>query len=552
MRAIIRNMSEMTDSREIMEARTNPAIMVFIIILLLLLGTGLTWSFVGEIDEVAKASAIVRPNEKVSSIQTSVLGTVESLHLKEGQWVEAGDLLISLEHESLKLDLSTKQEELDKINKDVDLLKRYRASIEEHHNLFSKEIEEELVYYHLVEQYLLEFSQKELDYNSNVTQLEQAKGESMLAKESISLNQRVTNQKNEEIIDKYGSQIDEMEKELTAEKLLKQSIEEESNQVPQKDLLRTERFNQYMLSLDKLRATINESEKKVAQSIALGERFVPKSQLETEQTQLASIKLQLTQFQQEVLMEVQAQINDYENKLKETRSLLNQLTKEGSSLSLEQESFQLEQEKQRDQYNHLLQQSDSIYQNSTIEMKKFRLDRIVQIGAAIDEKDVTKQSLEDQIKQLDLAIEKQSMYAPISGMVHITKDMNKGDIVQPGEPLLSIIPVNESMYKISIAVPNHEIGQIVEGQKVNMNFHAFPKQSFGSLSGTVNSISTDSIMQQDGRSYYNVEASIANSPLVNRKGESGEIRVGMTAEAYVITDSKKIIHYLLEKINLRD
>src|SRR5690606_19246280 len=123
-----------------------------------------------------------------------------------------------------------------------------------------------------------------------------------------------------------------------------------------------------------------------------------------------------------------------------------------------------------------------------------------QISATIEEKDKTMQSLLDQMNQLKLSIDKQSIYAPISGKVHMLREINTGDTIQPGEQLLSIIPINESMYKISIAVPNHEVGQLAVGQTVEMNFHAFPKQSFGSLIGTVESISTDSFTQQDGRS----------------------------------------------------
>lgn len=552
MRAIIRDISEMTDSREIMESRTHPAITVFIAIVLLLIGAGLTWAFIGEIDEVAKASGIVRPNEKVSNIQTTALGTVESLHVKEGQQVQEGDLLMSMEHESLRLDLNAKHTELAAMEQETEFLKRYRTSIEQRKNLFNQGQEEETVYYHLVEQYLLELSQMELEYNTSVKQVEQAKDESLLSKDANALNQRAAQQKTSQTIADYNRQIDELGVELHAEQQLKRSMEQESNQLPETDLLRIERFNQYMLSLNKLETAVNESEKKLAQSIALGERFVPKSQLETEQAQVEAAKLQLTQFQQEALLAVQGQITNYENKLEEARRLLSQLEGENSSSELEQQSYQLEEEKLNEQYSSLLQQKDSINQKSTIAIEKFKLDRIVQIGATIEEKEKVMQSLRDQINQLQLAIEKQSLYAPITGIVHMVRDINIGDIVQPGESLLSIIPVNESMYKISIAVPNHEIGQIIVGQKVDMNFHAFPKQSFGSLSGTVNSISSDSSIQQDGRSYYTVEASIANQPLVNRKGESGELRVGMTAEAYVITDSKKIIYYLLEKINLRD
>jgi hypothetical protein len=49
-----------------------------------------------------------------------------------------------------------------------------------------------------------------------------------------------------------------------------------------------------------------------------------------------------------------------------------------------------------------------------------------------------------------------------------------------------------------------------------------------------------------------VESEIENKPLFSYKGEEGEIKMGMTCEAQVITKQKKILYYLLEKIHLKD
>lgn len=185
-------------------------------------------------------------------------------------------------------------------------------------------------------------------------------------------------------------------------------------------------------------------------------------------------------------------------------------------------------------------------------LKRFQHDKVVEINHLIEEQKRMIDSLEETVQQLIFASEEGEIVAPISGVVNVLRDLNKGDIVQSGESIVSVIPTNESYYTMSLAVPNHEIGKITEGNEVNFHFAAFPKQNFGHLTGEIKSISTDSVIQQDGFSYYTVEASIDNQPLMNRTGEQGEIRVGMAAEAFVVTDTKKIIHYLLEKINLRD
>lgn len=87
---------------------------------------------------------------------------------------------------------------------------------------------------------------------------------------------------------------------------------------------------------------------------------------------------------------------------------------------------------------------------------------------------------------------------------------------------------------------------------INYNFTAFPKQNYGQLTGTVTSISTDSTVQEDGNSYYLVEATLDQTAIEDREGNMKPIRSGMSAEASVVTETKKVIHFVLEKINLKD
>lgn len=80
-----------------------------------------------------------------------------------------------------------------------------------------------------------------------------------------------------------------------------------------------------------------------------------------------------------------------------------------------------------------------------------------------------------------------------------------------------------------------------------------PYKEYGELRGTITDIATDATVDaKTGISYYLVESEIENKPLFSYKGEEGEIKMGMTCEAQVITKQKKILYYLLEKIHLKD
>lgn len=552
MRAIIRNMSDMSDSREMMEARTSPAITAFIAILLVLIVSALTWSFIGEIDEVAKAPGVVRPNEKVSTIQTSSLGQIEKVNVKEGMQVDSGTVLISLDQQELQMELSNREAEIDKLKLDMELLQRYKQSIESGKNLFVDSKPEESFYYDLVEQFHLEYHQKELEFQSADQQINSAKTEAMQSQDSLQVSIRASKQKVLQDKEALNRKIKLLTLDLEQERKLKLSMQSRTNQISPSDQKRTAQLGQYMLRLEQLDAAVGESKAVYERSVQLGERFVSKAQLEGELARLEAAKLQLSQYQQEAMLEVESHIFDYEYQLGDLKNSLSLLNEKQNPAALELESLVLQQQQLEDKQQSLMSQEELTNQSEITGLEKYKLDRLVQIQMNMEEKKKSLDTLNENAEQLKVAIDKRTLTSPVSGTVNVLKEMNTGGIVQAGEALLSIIPTNETKYKMNIAVPNHEIGKIALGNKVELNFQAFPKQSFGSLTGVVTSISTDAVVQQDGLSYYVVEASIANEPLINRKGERGEIRVGMTAEAYVITDSKKIIHYLLEKINLRE
>jgi HlyD family secretion protein len=81
---------------------------------------------------------------------------------------------------------------------------------------------------------------------------------------------------------------------------------------------------------------------------------------------------------------------------------------------------------------------------------------------------------------------------------------------------------------------------------------ALPYEEYGYLKGKITKVSADSIVGNNGISYYNAEASIENKPLYNRKKEKGEIKTGMTCEGQIITRKERILYYLLEQLNLKD
>ncbi|WP_446936227.1 HlyD family efflux transporter periplasmic adaptor subunit [Lysinibacillus fusiformis] len=558
MRIKISNLNELTDSREILESKPHPFVSIFISILVVILICALAWSYFGEIDTVAKANGIVRPNEKVHTVQSPINGKVEGLYLKEGQKVREGDLLFSIEQTEVLKELENRKTELGQIEAELNLLNKYKVSIQQRKNQFSKSEDGELKYLKLVDQYIANYKQLEIEFKSSSMDVEQKRNNleqsTQMTDIKIRENERTfKDEKNKYEVEKGGleNKINQVNDDLDNERKLKKSIISKQNYLDPSDSVRNSRLANYQKKLDQLTLIMNDNEKIYNRSLELGERFVPKAQIENEKMQYENASLELEKFTNNTILDIDTNINTLENQLKQTKTDIESLDKV-TDLIINNDGLNLEKQHLAESIQDIDNQKGLLNEGVQVTLKKFELDKVVEINSQIEEAEKKKKTIQENIEQLEISSNKGAVKASTSGTINVIKEINVGEFLQAGEPILSIIPDQESQYKVTLAVPNQEIGKIKIGDKVNFHFSAFPKQNFGYLSGEISSISPDSVTGENGLSYYTVEASLTSKILSNKKGEKGEVKVGMTAEASVITDSKKILHYLLEKVNLID
>lgn len=558
MRIKISNLNELTDSREILESKPHPFVSIFISILVVILICALAWSYFGEIDTVAKANGIVRPNEKVHTVHSPIIGKVQGLYLKEGQKVKEGDLLFSIEQKEVLKELGNRKTELGQIESELNLLNKYKVSIQQRKNQFSKSEDRELKYLKLVDQYIANYKQLEIDFKSSSMDVEQKRNtleqSSQMTDIKIRENERTfKDEKTKYEVEKgvLKNKINEVMVDLDNERKLKKSIITKQNHLDPSDSVRNSQLANYQKKIDQLTLIMNDNEKIYKRSLELGERFVPKAQIENEKMQYENASLELEKFINNTILDIDTHINTLEKQLKQTKIDMENLDKV-TDLVINNDGLNLEKQHLAESMQDIDNQKGLLTEGVQVTLKKFELDKVVEINSQIEEAEKKKKAIQENIEQLEISSNKGAVKASTSGTINVIKEINVGEFLQAGEPILSIIPDQESQYKVTLAVPNQEIGKIKIGDKVNFHFSAFPKQNFGYLSGEISSISPDSVTGENGLSYYTVEASLTSKSLSNKKGEKGEVKVGMTAEASVITDSKKILNYLLEKVNLID
>lgn len=82
---------------EIMEKPASPGMRWLMLLICTLFVLALIWAFFGKIDVVATAAGKTVPGDNVKVVQPIEIGSVRQIHVKNGQFVKAGEILIELD-----------------------------------------------------------------------------------------------------------------------------------------------------------------------------------------------------------------------------------------------------------------------------------------------------------------------------------------------------------------------------------------------------------------------------------------------------------------------
>ncbi|WP_438958834.1 HlyD family type I secretion periplasmic adaptor subunit, partial [Porticoccus sp.] len=136
--------------------------------------------------------------------------------------------------------------------------------------------------------------------------------------------------------------------------------------------------------------------------------------------------------------------------------------------------------------------------------------------------------------------------SPMKGIVKQVRVKTIGGVIQPGEDLVEIVPFDDSLL-VDARVSPSDIAFIHPEQKATVKFTAYDFSIHGGLSAKVIRISPDTIVDEEGVSYYQVRLRTDSSHLGN-EDDPLPIIPGMTVQVDILTGQKTILNYLLKPI----
>ena len=134
--------------------------------------------------------------------------------------------------------------------------------------------------------------------------------------------------------------------------------------------------------------------------------------------------------------------------------------------------------------------------------------------------------------------------SPIDGVVKNLTANTIGGVVRPGEPIMEIVPLDETLV-VQAKLSPVDRGYVEVGQKAKVKITAYDFFQYGALEGRVIRIGADANRLPSGEPYFDVVIETTGS-FTDKSGAVLPITPGMQAAVDIHTGDRSVLTYLLK------
>ncbi len=213
-------------------------------------------------------------------------------------------------------------------------------------------------------------------------------------------------------------------------------------------------------------------------------------------------------------LQLQREVNELDGQLRQTRQ------------SIPRVESAIREAVERIESAHSNFRSEAHREMSTLQAERAGLTEIIAAG-------------EDRVRRTEVR-------SPVRGTIKELKFNTIGGVIQPGDPILEITPLDDTLL-VEAQVRPADIAFLRPDLPAMVKITAYDFSIFGGLEGRVEQISADTITDERGESFYRVRVRTDKTSLGTVE-EPLEIIPGMTAQIDVITGEKTVLDYLMKPI----
>jgi membrane fusion protein, adhesin transport system len=155
-------------------------------------------------------------------------------------------------------------------------------------------------------------------------------------------------------------------------------------------------------------------------------------------------------------------------------------------------------------------------------------------------------ALEEKIAADADRVQRTEVRSPVRGTIKQLFVNTMGGVIQPGEDLVEIVPLEDTLL-VEAKVRPADIAFLRPGQPATVKVTAYDFSIYGGLDAVVEDISADTITDEEGERFYRIRVRTTGGMLA-KAGEPLPIIPGMTTEVDILTGEKTVMDYLLKPI----
>jgi adhesin transport system membrane fusion protein len=155
-------------------------------------------------------------------------------------------------------------------------------------------------------------------------------------------------------------------------------------------------------------------------------------------------------------------------------------------------------------------------------------------------------ALQESLTSVRDRVARTEVKSPVRGIVQRVKVNTIGGVIKPGDDLVEIVPLDDTLL-VEARIRPSDIAFLRPGQSAQVKLTAYDYATYGILPGKLEYISADTIVDEQGQSYYRIRVRTETNYL-GTEDKPLHIIPGMVAQVDVVTGKKTVLEYLLKPV----
>lgn len=158
-------------------------------------------------------------------------------------------------------------------------------------------------------------------------------------------------------------------------------------------------------------------------------------------------------------------------------------------------------------------------------------------------------TLQEEVVQKEDELRRTVVRSPVDGRINNITITTLGGVVQPGESIMEITPIDDQLL-IETKILPRDVAFIAPGMPASVKITAYDYAVYGDLRGSVTQISEDTVEEDTAagpQDFYRVMVQTDRNSL-ERFGQEFPIRPGMVAQVDIESGKQSILSYMLRPL----